>query len=216
LALILAGLLIMPLAVNAATLYFADFQGGAAGPERSSSGNNIQVSSTPLPSDGSRKYLGSFLNDTVTLTLTGAPVGWWGTISFDLYLLGSWDGNSTQYGPDYWQFWVNNDSDPFLTTFANAPHDQSYPDPYYASHARFTGAAEHGTLGINDGYDAVYHLSFSGLIGTSTVYFHFASQGLTDEVWGLDNVQASAVPLPATLPLLASGLLGLLAVRKFF
>lgn len=213
-AVILAGVLLLPMPVSAAMVYFADFQSGTAGPEWSYTGDNLQVSSTLLPADGSRKYLGSFLNETVTLTLTGAPVGYTGTISFDLYLLKSWDGNSTQYGPDYWKFWVN-EGTVFTTTFANVyTHDQSYPDSYYASHPHFTGAAEHSTLGENDGYDAVYRLSFTTAVETSTINFHFAAAGLTDEVWGLDNVQVDVVPLPATLPLLASGLLGLLGLRK--
>ena len=214
-AVMLAVVLLLPLPGSAATVYLEDFQSGTAGTEWSSNGDNIQVSSTLLPVDGSRRYLGSFLNDTVTLTLTGAPVGWTGTISFDLYLLKSWDGNSTQYGPDYWKFWVN-EGTVFTTTFANVyTHDQSYPDTYYASHPHFYGAAEHSTLGETDGYDAVYRLSFTGAIEASTINFHFAAQGLDDEVWGLDNVQVDVVPLPATLTLLASGLLGLLTMRKF-
>lgn len=63
-------------------VYFNDFQGGDdPGPEWSSS----SISSTPLPADGSRKFLGRFGNETVSLTLEGLPAYAADVVEFDLY-----------------------------------------------------------------------------------------------------------------------------------
>ena len=46
------------------------------------------------------RYSGRFNNDNQTLSLTGLTAGQSYTLSFDLYILDSWDGNSPSVGPD--------------------------------------------------------------------------------------------------------------------
>ncbi|MFZ0546257.1 MAG: LamG-like jellyroll fold domain-containing protein, partial [Candidatus Promineifilaceae bacterium] len=75
-------------------------------------------------------YLGSFGNQEVTLNLTNLPTHDTVTIAFDLYVLGDWDGNRTDTGPDSWEY--GHDSTTLLrSTFSNqsntSPNYQSYP-----------------------------------------------------------------------------------------
>ncbi len=126
-------------------------------------------------------------------------------VSFDLYVLKSWDGNSQKYGPD--RFTVRITGGPLFldTTFSNNPKVledgsyQSYPDWYGTgiSHAPQTGAALIGTLGYNNFFkESVYHLSFTFDHAEPTIIVQFGSslyegKGTADESWGLDNVVVS-------------------------
>lgn len=181
-----------------------------------------------------RTFLGQFVNDTqLSLSLgAGSPVYSGGipahdtlTISFDLFIIHSWDGLSDP--PDLWTLSVEGGPTLLHTTFSNPLHSvdtpQSYPDEYGACvHPAQTGASEIDTLGypVNFG-DSVYHLIYSLPHTGDSVTFRFVANGFTgsplpygidDESWGLDNVTVMAIPEPATLSLLALG--GVLALRR--
>ncbi len=81
-------------------------------------------------------YLGNFGNQEVTLNLSNLPTHDTVTLAFDLYVLGSWDGNRTDTGPDLWEY--GHDGTSLLhTTFSNqpdtSPNYQTYPAgaPFY-------------------------------------------------------------------------------------
>lgn len=186
-----------------------------------------------------RQFLGRFLNqDTTKLSLgknsaiypNGLPDHSAVTLSFDLYIIHSWDGAPPN--GDEWMLSV--DGGPVLldTSFSNpfhgtADNPQNYPDSYGgALHPAHTGAAEVNTLGYWNVYptdfgDSVYHLAYTFPHVADSVTLTFRANGYTgspltglqDESWGLDNVQVAVVtPEPATLCLLALG--GLLITRR--
>jgi Leucine-rich repeat (LRR) protein len=198
-------------------VYFNDFE-EQVGPEWSAGITDI----TPV---GDRRFLGQFGNDMVTLTLADLPPHSNVRLSFDLFVLRSWDGDAGPVpeefvqgdGPDIWSVTVENDPPLLRTTFDNrglhpgaSCYRQSYPGDY-PSEGFFsqTGASEINTLGYSYGYhrdvgelpsDAVYHLSFSVRHMDSVLGVCFAASGLSgldDESWGLDNVQ---VDLPQASP----------------
>jgi hypothetical protein len=76
---------------DAVTVYFNDFQ-VAAGPEWS----NTTRDTTP----SGRKFLGQFGNSTVSVTLGNLARHTGIGVSFDLFVIRSWDGRNTTDGPD--------------------------------------------------------------------------------------------------------------------
>ena len=180
-------------------LYQNDFE-TSAGPEWS----RTDVSATPA---GARKFLGEFANDTVVLSLTNLPSHGAVRLSFDLFIISSWDGNDTRYGPDIWSLSVANGPLLLRTTFGNAHSltvaaGQAYPGSFPgASYPDRTGAAETNSLGyIGEGpMDSVYHLSYDFGHSGSELALNFAAsglQGLSDESWGLDNVSVAVLDIP--------------------
>src|SRR3954447_24844081 len=102
------GLLVLGVAAlgaRAGVVYTNDFEKGA-GPEWS----NEQVEATPK---GERRFLGPFSTDQVALRLGKLPKHEWVRVSFDLYVMGTWDGNATVgrdgavVGPDVWRMSVS-------------------------------------------------------------------------------------------------------------
>lgn len=205
--------------------YFNNFE-GTVGSEWSSSTTNT----TPI---GSRRFLGQFGNKTVTLNLTGLSDHSLVQLSFDLFVIRSWDGNDTAYyagqymGPDKWSVGVQNGPTLLYTTFSNStgntPNDyQAYPDSYPGGvHPGYTGAAEINTLGytnpldIHWRQDSVYNLSFSFPHTASSLILDFSAfnlQAISDESWGLDNVSVTLIPEPGMLTLIGLG--GLLLRQK--
>lgn len=172
-------------------------------------GAEWSVRRTEATPKGKRHFLGQFCNDRVTLRLARLPRHRYLRISFDLFIILSWDGNyppdgPEPYGPDIWSLEVLNGPRLLHCTFAEWPvapsHRQSYPDEYPgAAHPRRCGAAATGTLGYvrrnPDSFDAVYRLSFVLAHTGSEVTFAFEGSGLqfaADESWGLDNVKVEA------------------------
>jgi YD repeat-containing protein len=166
------------------------------------------------------KILGDFGNESVTLSLTNLPAHSGLTVSFDLYILRSWDGVSTRWGPDQWEFAA--DGTTLLdTTFSNhipavAGTDngsQNYPDSFGTldySNAE-SGSIEQNSLGFmfkrNDlggkivDMDSVYHLTYTFTHSASTLTLVFKGiglQSLADESWGLNNIVVASSGAQAT------------------
>jgi hypothetical protein len=132
------------------------------------------------------------------------------TVTFDLLVLDSWDGNEPTYGIDRIKVLVNS-IEKFNQTFSNhAGGSQSFGSPTIG-----------GTnLGFGAWPDAIYRsvsVSFADP-GTSTLAITWQDgglQGITDESWGIDNVKVTyqVVPSPASASCLLGGA-GLLARRR--
>ena len=217
--LLFTALMLNATASQAVVVYANDFQ-LAAGNEWS----HTTLQSAPTPyAFGSRSFLGEFGNDTVSLNLSGLTPHSTLTLSFDLYLIRTWDGSSSGTAFDFGNdsFKVDVGSGPVLLdqTFSNGnPAGQSFGPA--AINPQFTGAAETYSLGyiVTDGMpapqvmDSVYKLSYTFAHATDQLTLNFSGYGLqamSDESWGLDNVQVSMVPEPAAAPMLALGMLAL-------
>jgi hypothetical protein len=186
----------------------------------------LQVSTTP----GGRLFLGEFVNQTLDLSLGALPNHNSVTISFDLFILKSWDGNDSGSGPDVWLFSVEGGPVLFQTTFSNiiywngetwANYHQSYPNQYpNGDYDAQTGAVEQDTLGYNTipwgGYprdywrDSVYHLEYTIAHAQNDIRFDFSANmaggnASGDETWGIDNVCVETTVVPEPSGLLALG-----------
>jgi hypothetical protein len=210
---ILAGLAVVLIGIAALTangdvIYSNDFQ-SVVGSEWSNTSTDI----TPV---GDRRFLGQFANDdAVSLSLNNLSAHNSATISFDLYVIQSWDGVGPDWGPDTWQLSVDNGPVLLNTTFSNTGDDghmQSYPGSYSSGgeYDAYTGAAEINTLGYEFYGDSVYRLSFTFNHTSDLLKFDFAGFGLQevgDESWGLDNVTVSmasaSIPEPSTVAIFA-------------
>ena len=225
-------LLILDWTANASgvQVYTNDFQ-GVIGSEWSSSKTNV----TPI---ASRRFLGQFWNDTVSLNLANLPQHTSVTVSFDLFVIRTWDGNIVEdpgfpgevIGPDVWDMSVVGGTALIHTTFNN--HDfnnwpQAYPGSYPSGdYLARTGAVENNTLGYTwGGYgviDSVYHpvITFDHFAGNLELAFSSSLVdwnppiGIDNESWGLDNIVVSVVPEPGSLIALACGVLGLAGIRR--
>ncbi len=162
-----------------------------------------------------RGFLGEFGNEIACLDLADLPGHNQVTVSFDLYIIRSWNGASglpgyedqvETYQPDRWQFAV--DGQKLLeTTFSNVVLNyQSYPGSYPDErHMPWqTGAAEVNSLGYKDRglpMDAVYRLAFTFPHTGDTLHLDFTAMGLQElinESWGLDNVSVMIRAIPQT------------------
>ena len=220
---------------SATPYYSHDFQWDIGASVPGWSAGTIQ--SAPNPDYGGwRRFLGEFSNAGTSLSLAGLPTHDAITLSFDLYLLRSWDGEAIEYGPV--RFGVSADSALlFLESFSNGhPAGQSYCPGDIAPCSPMTGAAERYSLGYKFGYwdvdankiaeevmDAVYQLTFNFSHSADSLTLTFFAQGLQgltplnylDESWGLDNVKITlhTIPEPSVFTLVAITIAFLLASR---
>ena len=217
--LLFTALLLNATASQAVVLYENGFQ-TAAGSEWSQA--TRQNAPTPY-SFGSRSFLGEFGNNTVSLNLSGLTPHDALLLTFDLYLIRTWDGSSSgtafDYGNDSFKVSVGNGPVLLDKTFSNGnPAGQSFGPA--AINPTFSGAAETYSLGyvVTDGVpapqvmDSVYRMRFAFAHNADLLTLNFSGYGLQslgDESWGLDNVQVSMVPEPGVAPMLALGLLAL-------
>lgn len=197
-------------------VYATDFE-NAVGPEWSLGRRDTTPSG--------RTFLGRFENDASTiLTLHDLPAHSSVSISFDLFIIHSWDGSD--FGADTWLLQIAGGPVLLHTTFANplngtAINPQSYPGTFPDdSFPARSGADEVDTLGYLSVSptrfgDTVYNLSFSVPHSEDSIAFEFAADGVSgtvldpgirDESWGIDNVSVSVVPEPAMGVMLLLGL----------
>lgn len=222
---------------QAALIYSNDFSSGSV------AGWSTTSTAYPLSTRTSNgeTYLASsnttygFGNQTVSLTLTGLSVGSSATIDFDLYVIGSWDGNGNYATanpteawcqPDNWEVKVNGQQEIYtnIAHYTVNGQTQAYPSSFGsgASNPARTGATATNHLGYGTGYygDSTYHFSIlADDITSSTLTIAFTSyqsEGVYNEGWGLDNVKVStsSVPVPPSVLLLAPGLIGLVTIRR--
>jgi hypothetical protein len=193
-------------ATTATVVYANDFEGSVGG-----EWSNTATDTTPV---GARKFLGQFAAETVNLSLSGLPSHTSVRVEFDLYVIRSWDGNGNSCcGPDEFDLSVSGGPTLLHTTFSNtgdAGNHQAYPGAYPGSQnfAR-TGATESNSLGYDNFGDTVYHLERRFIHTGGSLVFAFsglASQGLSDESWGLDNVTVTTLDEQCVAP--PSGLVG--------
>jgi len=142
------------------------------------------------------------VEQTITLSLTNLPPHRALRVAFDLYIIGSWDGDSPAYGPDRFILSLGNGPTLLDTTFSNNPKTnsdgsfQSYPS---AHSAPWTGAASTGALGYDRFFrDSSYRLSYAFPHATNSVKIKFTTslfegKGTGDEAWGLDNVSVGTM-----------------------
>jgi len=151
-------------------------------------------------------FLGRFADELVTLRVPAGMTNL--TLTFDIYIIGSWDGAGIQgFGGDLWQVEVERAgvrANLFHTSFSNQnTKPQHYPNQIdKGTRPNGTKALALNALGYPkasakfDVGDAIYRMSFNVSNPTGgEVIFHFHTttplQGETDESWGLDNVQVS-------------------------
>jgi tetratricopeptide (TPR) repeat protein len=176
---------------NTNVIYSNDFEGAV----QSEWGSEWSNASTDITPNG-QTFLGQFGDDTVSLTLGDLPSHTDVTVSFDLFIIRSWDG-SGRGGPDVWDLSMAGGPTLLHTTFANYYDErQAYPGAYPGEeHPPGTGAAETNTLGFTysgNPSDSVYHLSFTLPHSMPSLVLEFSASGLEDlsnESWGLDNVE---------------------------
>ncbi len=165
-------------------VFFDDFESGA-----SSSWSDSRIDSS-YPNVFTQ-FSGRFNHGSQTLTLATIP-GETYTLEWDLYLLDSWDGSHSLYGPDYFNIDIDG-KQVFHETFTNFP-EQNFPQTFTES------PYEIGSYGLTSYYrDSIYRdiqLTFTAQNATTTIRFsdelnfvESVSLGLADETWGIDNVE---------------------------
>ena len=189
---------------NTRTVYSNDFE-QKAGDEWSKK----VIGVTPV---GERKFLGNFGPEKVGLSLSDLPEHRFVRVTFDLFLIESWDGSSRNWGPDLWELSVRGGPRLVYATFTNCGYFsdnnvQSFPDDYPLSkHKGWTGASEKQSLGYKwffkrdkgKGYltDGVYRMSAVFPHSVDSLILDFQSRcedTKEDQSWGLDNVKVETV-----------------------
>lgn len=187
-------------------MYSQDFQSGL--------GSGWSSNAAVVIENGFTQFLGRLSwSEVVTLGLpqpaaaAGNEVVY--NVTFDLYAIDSWDGDDVNHGPDRFEVAANGVM-LLSETIANVHTMQSMREPDVAR----------VHIGFNENWvDSIYRdisLSFTVPQG-QPITLSFQSLGLltmSDESWGIDNVQVTyeVVPAPAGAAVLA--LAGLVSVRR--
>jgi hypothetical protein len=168
--------------------------------------------------NGARRFLGEFggpkigspndpgwnrtaVQQQIRFTLSDLPPHEALRIAFDLCILKSWDGNSSQYGPDRLKLAVVGGPTLFDTSFSNnfkverQGSVQDYPQPESAPQ---TASKSTNKLGYDFFGDATYRFVFTIPHRENSLALEFASdlfegKGTNDESWGIDNMTVEAV-----------------------
>ena len=185
---------------NWSKIYFNDFE-----KETGDEWSNKTHAITPIDA---RRFLGKFSNDSVSLSLendmfSNSRI----SLDFDLYIIDSWDGNNTSYGPDKFVVSLNDSQKLLDTTFSNqelSDYPQVYPNiSGIGTYPAGSGAKEIDTLGYAYTGNSVYHISLDFYSSSPLISLDFAGvglQGIGDESWGLDNVSISVLEEVDFLP----------------
>lgn len=170
------------------------------------------------------QFGGNFLRNTsaypaqyTTLTLTGLPAHTSVNVNFLLGTIDTWDGyNNPQWGPDAFNVKVDGVS-VFSEVFAmqsNGTMTYIPPSGVLLSSGTQLGFNSYWQY-TDNAYNMYLEPAFQNIAhtGSSLTISWFASgpnwQGGLDESWAIENVRVDVVPLPPTVVLLGSGLLGL-------
>lgn len=134
-----------------------------------------------------------------------------GLVTFDLYIIDSWDGSSSVHGPDTFEVLINREVH-FSETFTNLPDGtQTFRAPdagpmHLGYHAQWMDSIY---LGVEvpfvlpaDANELLIDFRGVGL------------QGMIDESWGIDNVRVTIEHVPAPGAIGAFGLAGVFAARR--
>ena len=205
---------LLPISAPAGLIYSNDFE-GVIGNEWS----HMSTSTTPV---GDRRFLGEFNPEAITFGLNDLPPHSELTLSFDLFILRSWDGSQPGM-PDIWQLSVSDGPTLINTTFSNLHlgsalgyWPQAYPNDFPGgTNPSYTGAAEICTLGYthpsidtDEPEDSVYQLTFTFPHLADSIVLEFSASltegmdpsGVWDESWGLDNVTVAVHPPAGSKP----------------
>ncbi len=142
-------------------------------------------------------FLGRFSNERLTFWLYNLAEHDHVRLEFDLYVIGSWDGNSPDYGPDIWEMRISSPDELVLrTTFSNVDGNlQSFPSQYPAGNAQpREGSTIDNSLGYSWYGDTTYRFQVDLSHSESSLFMTFQGiglEGVVDESWGIDNVRVS-------------------------
>ncbi len=148
---------------------------------------------TQISAPSGEIYLGDFDNSqNLRLLLTDLAPHQEIRISFDLYIIGDWQGNGTAANPlpAIYQFGPTGETPLIKTTFCNQDCFQAYPDNYPGGlNNPQTGAETVDSLGFPGEADAVYHFTYQVEHTESSLDLSWLSENLHDGVrFGIDNV----------------------------
>lgn len=171
-------------------------------------------------------FLRSATGNTVTLQLNNLPAHDTITLEFLFAAIDSLDGTGTSPAGDYFRV-VFDGTILFSESFANAlpSQIQSYVPPPGVELAR---RVDLGFQGPGSFYtDSAYNLgadprfaNFAHTGSAATIQFFIFGEGnqsLEDESWAMDNLRVgvtTAVPIPAAVWMLGSGMLGLIGLAR--
>jgi hypothetical protein len=175
--------------------------------------------------EGGSSFLGAFGKQTVHLVLGSGPIATAAAgnlptgalpthdtvrLTFDLLVIGSWDGHAATDGatyasmPDTWTWGVPAIEEGNSYSFSNCVEDvQTWPEPFAAGASNAVNPAKNGAESVEpiltlDGCgDATYHVTFTfahhdaaiDLIFLGNPNEYEQSRNLANESWGLDNVK---------------------------
>ena len=186
------------------TVYQNEFNRETVGPEwgTTQTGAFFAPLRTSAIPGRTKRFLGDFGPQDVRLTLSHLPPHTQITLTLNLHIIYSWDGNRSEggNGPDLWEARVLDGPTLFRATFANpfaaSRHVpmQSFPAewPLEANPGR-TGAVANDVLNLPDRpMDAVYRLKFVFAHHGENLVLIFGAknlQALADESWGIGSVE---------------------------
>lgn len=189
---------VRPLIIQESIDYFNDFEVSAD--------DGLWSHTILQPSGTASQTLGRFSNDNVSITFPDLPPHDRVHICFELYVMGSWDGNQFRdpdvmvepvpiIGPDIWANYIN-DSRLVVASFSNqARFGQSFPANYregdYAAQQNATALGDFDQDGLLN--DARYDFCYTREHTDETFRTTFYGVNLDEdsyETWSLDNVEA--------------------------
>jgi len=161
---------------------------------------------TDMTPNGKTRFLGRFFNESAKLTLDKLPAHKTVTVTFDLYVIRTWDGNNHGDGPDVWGLNLE-DSFPLIKTtfssqgggrqnFACKNGEDASTSCYSKGAAPGFGVAATNSLGFDKDY--VYKIKRSFAHDRSFLILSFfgdlkevlpENRNTNNEAWGLDNVR---------------------------
>jgi hypothetical protein len=178
---------------------------------------NYQLDQTPSGSS----FLGQFGNDDVTFKIAKLPPHQFVRVSFDLYIINTWDGIASDAwghpaGPDFVSIDLAGGPNLLRATFSNLPDTrnfmeegklQTYPSPIPSKPNKGgTGASAKNALGYvfdwhrgpNSKFpmDATYPIKMTLPHNADAIQLNFAASGLTgvtDESWGIASMKVEVL-----------------------